>query len=294
MGDRTPKRTAAVLLRDLWRLTRRAREFPNGDPTSGDTLANATKTATDLAPSGHSPPNRSLSIPEMNLFLTSVDQQRQSDNTETQKVAESLLSSDEARHYQEWVQRVRRQDDNETGILLDEPHVSQPTVQAITKDGWVAPENTPPSEKGLSLATIPITPNVTDYPTDYRGPWIDDNGLLRARTGSRHRTRKLVENDVHLASALTSDGPLPFIVDIRAFTTGTPGAWAFFNERVVSLASAIAFLVSDKTPSRVNTISEIINSHLIPCRVFTDDEPAIDWLKSVHTNPTGSHQIRST
>ncbi len=49
LGDWASKRTAALFLRDLWRLVRRAMEFPNGDLTVGDTLSNATQTATDLA-----------------------------------------------------------------------------------------------------------------------------------------------------------------------------------------------------------------------------------------------------
>jgi hypothetical protein len=173
-------------------------EFPNGDLTVGDTLSNATQTATDLAdqcggvavvgrvgagfglngqllpaasiqyrdlhhtwtdhqiqsiilrspiseddladlvavaagtastgPTGptvrinnqtpQNPRRDGLTIDEIHRYLTSVDEQRQADDTETHQMAGTLLPDNEAAHYHQWLERIRRQDDTDTSALL--------------------------------------------------------------------------------------------------------------------------------------------------------------------------------
>lgn len=198
LGDWNSKRTAALFLRDLWRLIGRAGEFPNGDLTVGNTFSDATETATDLAdqcggvavvgrvgagfglngqllpdaslqypdlhhawtdrhiesvtltspvseddlaelvavaagttstgPTGRTvridnqtpqnPRREGLTIDEIHHYLTSVDEQRRADDTETHQMAGALLADNEAAHYQHWLERIRRQDDTDTGTLL--------------------------------------------------------------------------------------------------------------------------------------------------------------------------------
>lgn len=207
MGDWTSKRTAALLLRDLWRLTRRAIEFPRGDLTVGNTLTNATKTATeladhcggvavvgrfgagfslngdllpaasiqfrdfhralghqnidsikfrppvpstdladlvsfiagttlerptsnhlqlnDVAPSPDQNQGKNLTVEEMNRFISSVNEQRQSDDSELDRLVGPLTSDEDTRHYQDWVERMRHQHDTATvAYLKDRKHTS--------------------------------------------------------------------------------------------------------------------------------------------------------------------------
>ena len=200
MGNWKSKRTAALLLRDLWRLTRRAMEFPNGDLTVGNTLAAATQTATELADDcggtavigrvgagfnlngqllptaslhfrdlhhqwaerhiesitfwspvasvdladlvrvcAGSEPNgptigtirlnetvapaahpEGLSIEEIRRYVTSVDEQRESEDADSHRMTGTMVPDEEAIHYLEWVSRIRQRDDVDTSALLGE------------------------------------------------------------------------------------------------------------------------------------------------------------------------------
>ena len=116
---------------------------------------------------------------------------------------------------------------------------------------------------------------------DYREPWIDDNGFIRAQTADEYHTKGLVEHTLNVAFALTADERRQGILDARAFTSASPQAWVVFIERLAATVTALAILVSDETSPQVNRFQAEIDSLRIPCRPFTDEESAVTWLRSL-------------
>ena len=133
---------------------------------------------------------------------------------------------------------------------------------------------TPPASNVLIMA---------DYPTDTVQPWIDDDGFLRARTGTAHRTTATTENAMRNAAALAASGPKQAIWDVRGFTSVDMDAWLVFLDWLPTVVSALAMVVSDDTMTQALTFQEEINRLLVPCRLFEDDESAVAWLKSLET-----------
>ncbi len=116
---------------------------------------------------------------------------------------------------------------------------------------------------------------------DYREPWIDSNGFIRAQTGGEYRPMDFVEHTLNGASALTADGRRQGVLDARSFTSASPQAWVVFIERLASVVTALAILVSDETSPQINRFQAEIDSLPVPCRPFTDEESAVTWLRSL-------------
>ena len=124
---------------------------------------------------------------------------------------------------------------------------------------------------------------MADYPTDTVQPWIDDDGFLRARTGTARRTKATTEIAMRNAAALAASGLRKAIWDIRGFTSVEMDAWITFLDVLPKVVSALAMVVSDDTMTQALTFQEEINRLLVPCRLFEDDESAVAWLKSLET-----------
>jgi hypothetical protein len=126
---------------------------------------------------------------------------------------------------------------------------------------------------------------VADYPMDYREPWIDERGLIRAQTGSERRTKEAVEHSLDVAEALTADGKRQGIIDARALTHADPDAWLAFVYRIDSIVTALAVLVSDMTTPTMTVLLERFNNRLFLAAQFRDEESAVAWLESLQTDP---------
>lgn len=118
------------------------------------------------------------------------------------------------------------------------------------------------------------------YPTDFREPWIDDNGFLRFQIGLKRPSLAVVSGIFRGARELSAGKLLPLIIDGRAMRMAPPAkAWTFAIYRLSSIASAVAFLFSDMTPQEVLKYQKGIGS-MIPSRVFEEESEAVSWLRS--------------
>lgn len=122
---------------------------------------------------------------------------------------------------------------------------------------------------------------MTGYPTEFRDPWIDDDGMLHFQLGVKRPSLTRVMQMFRNADRLTRDGTRPLVVDARAVRLAPPArVWTFAPYRLTSIASAIAFLFSEMTPTEIRKFQKGIASLGIPNRVFEGEEEAVAWLKS--------------
>ena len=122
---------------------------------------------------------------------------------------------------------------------------------------------------------------MASYPTDYRDPWIDENGLLHFQIGMQRPSMTRVREMFQQARELTAEGLLPLIVDGRAMRIGPPApVWTFAIYRLAGIASAIAFLFSDESPPEVWKFQKGLGALMLPTRTFEEEEEAVAWLQS--------------
>ena len=69
----------------------------------------------------------------------------------------------------------------------------------------------------------------------------------------------------------------PALWDVRGMARPRPGAWTVLIERIAELITAVAILM-DPDENNVGPWPDAIDSLLIPVRVFTTEDEAIDWL----------------
>ena len=79
-----------------------------------------------MTPSPDQNQGENLTVEEMNRFYSSVNEQRQSEDTEADRLVGPDISDEDTRHYQDWVERMRRQHDTATvAYLKDRKHTTQ-------------------------------------------------------------------------------------------------------------------------------------------------------------------------
>lgn len=124
---------------------------------------------------------------------------------------------------------------------------------------------------------------MADYPTDFRDPWVDDDGMLHFQLGVKRPSLTKVMQMFRNAGRLTRDGTRLLVVDARAMRLAPPArVWTFAPYRLASIARAIAFLFSEMTPTEVRKFQKGVAALGIPNRVFEEgaEVEAITWLKS--------------
>jgi hypothetical protein len=94
--------------------------------------------------------------------------------------------------------------------------------------------------------------DVADYPTGFRDPWVDDDGMLHFQLGVKRPSQTKVMQMFRNAARLTRYGTRLLVIDARAMRLAPPaGVWTFAPYRLASIARVIAFLFSEMTTTEV-------------------------------------------
>ena len=97
------------------------------------------------------------------------------------------------------------------------------------------------------------------------------------RTTEAHTT-ETAESDFETISAIAGSERRPALWDVRGMARPGPGAWAVLIEQVSDFVFMLAILI-DPDENNLGSFPSAINSLLIPVRIFTSEDEAIDWLK---------------
>ena len=120
-----------------------------------------------------------------------------------------------------------------------------------------------------------------DVTPDPVAPHVDELGYIRASTGGHRRTADDIEETMRVAGELEVAGPRKWIFDGTGFTAAEPAAWSTMIRNIESVADAVAVVVAPENDSLVRRYQEALNAFLLPCRLFTSDDAAIEWLESL-------------
>ncbi len=74
--------------------------------------------------------------------------------------------------------------------------------------------------------------------------------------------------------------PRPALWDVRLWRGVTPEAWGYLTPRIARLISVVAMLVSPDQHHLVGPFPDVIDRLLVPFRVFTDRQEAMEYLNA--------------
>ncbi len=93
------------------------------------------------------------------------------------------------------------------------------------------------------------------------------------------RTAKSVAESFNRLAEVLQGQRLPGLWDARSVPDFPLTVWQVFVNRVDKVVTALAILVDESGERRMGGFPEVMNSMLIPVRLFRDQDAAIEWLR---------------
>jgi hypothetical protein len=110
--------------------------------------------------------------------------------------------------------------------------------------------------------------------------WIED-GILRVeiKPGAKVEARD-AEAHVQLTAELVDERKAPLLADIsRVLSTSREARSTYAGPRADEVLSALALLVDSPISMVIGNFYLRLSRPPFPCRVFSDKEKALDWLR---------------
>ncbi len=111
---------------------------------------------------------------------------------------------------------------------------------------------------------------------------LRDDGILELYTSDEHEyTIDCTKENVKAFGELSGGKKVPVLIIGGAFTSVTPEAREFMaSEESLEYSKAEAFLVNTLAQKILIQFYIKFNRPLVPTRIFTEKEKAIEWLKT--------------
>lgn len=111
--------------------------------------------------------------------------------------------------------------------------------------------------------------------------WLREDGILQIHSfpGSEQELRDAEEN-IRAASLLAGGKRRPALVDLRKIKSMSREARLYYaGEETAKVESAAALLVDSAVSRVIGNMFMGLNKPIIPTRLFTSEEEALQWLK---------------
>jgi hypothetical protein len=109
--------------------------------------------------------------------------------------------------------------------------------------------------------------------------WVDQ-GVVHIRSRGVTSTADTVAETLAAVRKLVPTGPHPLVWDLRPWPGAAPGAWSKMIPAAKTVFSAAAVLVDESTTPDISSFTDAIDGLLIPLRVFTEEDAAIEFASS--------------
>lgn len=128
---------------------------------------------------------------------------------------------------------------------------------------------------------IRFTSDITEYT-------IRNDGIVVGREINLDtpRTAQSVADSLNRLAEVLQGRRAPGIWDAKAFPDFPPSVWQAFVNRVDKVVVALAILADESGEAAMGRFPDVINSMLIPVRIFRDQDAAIEWLRQFVDNDT--------
>ena len=129
-----------------------------------------------------------------------------------------------------------------------------------------------------------FTTEITEYS-------IRDDGIVLARDINlgTPRTRQNVAASLDSLAEVTGGQLHPGLWDARSVPEFPPSVWQEFVDRIDKVLIALAILVDSDVERTLGPFPTVMNSMLIPVRLFRTADEALDWLRQFVDQPGTPH-----
>ncbi len=110
--------------------------------------------------------------------------------------------------------------------------------------------------------------------------WLDDEGIIHIVATGEPSTADSTAETLGVVEELTASGKAPILFDVRQWPSGDPGFWVLFINTIESVCLAGAAVIDPQAADSLGTFPSIIDSLLIPFRVFPDEDEAMSFLRT--------------
>ena len=110
--------------------------------------------------------------------------------------------------------------------------------------------------------------------------WVDDEGIGHYVSVGVASTRETVTESLKAFGEIGGGRPLPVLFDSRGWPSGDPASWVQFINTIETVCSAAAVIVDSDSEPKLGTFPTLLDSLMIPFRMFIDENEALEFLRS--------------
>ena len=111
--------------------------------------------------------------------------------------------------------------------------------------------------------------------------YLSEEGILFSYSKSIKRTVELIERNVVLVKEITGNKPVPLLIHLVNSPIPDKETQRFSKEKLSEIYSAMAMVSKPGLSAFIMKILFQFQKPPIPMQSFTDEQKALDWLKSL-------------
>ena len=128
------------------------------------------------------------------------------------------------------------------------------------------------------LTMIPIPTDRPIVDGDIATYWLDDNGILVARSKRIRRTVANITANVALVKRITNNTPVPLLIYLSTSPVPDKETRRFSTEQLPHVYTAMAMMSEPGLASLIMNLLFTVQPPPIPMKHFTEEHKAIAWL----------------
>jgi hypothetical protein len=110
--------------------------------------------------------------------------------------------------------------------------------------------------------------------------WVDDEGIIHIVATGAASTAESTAETLGVVTELTAGTKAPILFDVRRWPSGDPAFWVLFTNTVERVCLAGAAVIDPQAADSLGSFPSLIDSLLIPFRVFADEDAALAFLRT--------------
>jgi hypothetical protein len=110
--------------------------------------------------------------------------------------------------------------------------------------------------------------------------WRDDEEIVHMVATGMRSTEQSVEHNLRSVAAMTGGKRVPILFHAEKWQSGDAASWRRLIELIESVCSSAAVLMPEADWSKLGRFPELLDSLVIPFRMFSDEAAATAFLRS--------------
>lgn len=111
--------------------------------------------------------------------------------------------------------------------------------------------------------------------------YLSEEGILFSYSKSIKRTIELIDRNAHLVKEITANKPVPLLIHLVKSPIPDKETQRFSKDKLPEIYSAMAMVAKPGLSAFIMKILFQFQKPPIPMQSFTDEQKALNWLKSI-------------